>query len=70
MKTQIRPRWLSRLGVSLLLIIMVFSSTRLSLASTPSTSAKNITTTIVPDQMILNGDIATKANTIGHCTES
>jgi exo-beta-1,3-glucanase (GH17 family) len=70
MKTQTRTlRFLMR-NLSLLFVVIVFFSTQTPRAAVPANALGNTVISISPSQMSFDGDIATKANTVGHCTES
>ena len=69
MKTQIQTRRFSVRNLSLLLVVMLLLGGQLPRAGSPALALANTVITIIPDQMTFSGDVATKTNTVGRCTE-
>ncbi len=69
MKMKIHARRIFRQSCLFLMAALVLGL-QLSPAATPAKALANTVISILPDQMNFSGDVATQANSVGHCTES
>ncbi len=62
-----RP-FISKINLSLVIVLLLGG--QLPAVIVPAQAIGNTVITVTPEQMTFSGDVATRVNTIGHCTES